>query len=167
MLSVLLAALFAADTLQMPRMVEIPSGTFWMGTDNPPREDWDEAPRREVKVDAFRMSATEITNAQYEAFDPTHKRGEQGFSTGDNEAVTMVSWEDAMAYCRWLSEQTGKHYRLPTEEEWEYACRAGTTTAYNTGDTFPESLWKVQRNTRDKEHVSLQVAQFEPNAWGL
>jgi len=78
MLSVLLAALFAADTLQMPRMVEIPSGTFWMGTDNPPMEDWDEAPRREVKVDAFRMSATEITNAQYEAFDPTHKRGEQG-----------------------------------------------------------------------------------------
>ena len=167
MLSVLLAALFAADTLQMPRMVEIPSGTFWMGTDNPPMEDWDEAPRREVKVDAFRMSATEITNVQYEAFDPTHKRGEQGFSTGDDEAVTMVSWDDAMAYCRWLSEQTGKHYRLPTEEEWEYACRAGTTTAYNTGDTFPESQWKVQKNTRDKEPVSLQVAQFEPNAWGL
>ena len=167
MLSVLLAALFAADTLQMPRMVEIPSGTFWMGTDNPPMEDWDEAPRREVKVDAFRMSATEITNVQYEAFDPTHKRGEQGFSTGDDEAVTMVSWEDAMAYCRWLSKQTGKHYRLPTEEEWEYACRAGTTSAYNTGDTFPESQWKVQRNTRDKEPVSLQVAQFEPNAWGL
>ena len=113
------------------------------------------------------MSATEITNAQYEAFDPTHKRGEQGFSTGDDEAVIMVSWDDAMAYCQWLSEQTGKHYRLPTEEEWEYACRAGTTTDYNTGDTFPESQWKVQRNTRDKEPVSLQVAQFEPNAWGL
>ena len=157
----------ALQVLPFPRMVDIPAGTFWMGTDNPPMEDWDEAPRREVKVDAFRMSATEITNAQYEAFDPTHKRGEQGFSTGDNEAVTMVSWEDAMAYCRWLSEQTGKHYRLPTEEEWEYACRAGTTTAYNTGDTFPESQWKVQRNTRDKELVSLQVAQFEPNAWGL
>ena len=130
-------------------------------------EDWDEAPRREVKVDAFRMSTTEITNAQYEAFDPTHKRGEQGFSTEDDEAVIMVSWNDAMAYCRWLSEQTGKHYRLPTEAEWEYACRAGTTTAYNTGDTFPEEQWKVQKNTRDKEYVSLQVAQFEPNAWGL
>ena len=163
-------ALILALALQappLPRMVDIPAGTFWMGTDNPPMEDWDEAPRREVKVDAFRMSATEITNAQYEAFDPTHKRGEQGFSTGDDEAVIMVSWDDAMAYCRWLSEQTGKHFRLPTEEEWEYACRAGTTTAYNTGDTFPENRWKVQKNTRDKEHVSLQVAQFEPNAWGL
>ena len=167
MIGFLVAALLVADTLQIPRMVEIPSGTFWMGTDHPPMEDWDEAPRREVKVDAFRMSATEITNAQYEAFDPTHKRGEQGFSTGDDEAVIMVSWDDAMAYCQWLSEQTGKHYRLPTEEEWEYACRAGTTTDYNTGDTFPESQWKVQRNTRDKEPVSLQVAQFEPNAWGL
>ena len=165
MLTLLLSLALQAPPL--PRMVDIPAGTFWMGTDNPPMEDWDEAPRREVKVDAFRMSATEITNAQYEAFDPTHKRGEQGFSTGDDEAVIMVSWDDAMAYCRWLSEQTGKHYRLPTEEEWEYACRAGTTTAYNTGDTFPESQWKVQKNTRDKEHVSLQVAQFEPNAWGL
>ena len=157
----------ALQALPLPRMVDLPAGTFWMGTDNPPMEDWDESPRWEVKVDAFRMSATEITNAQYEAFDPTHKRGEQGFSTGDDEAVIMVSWDDATAYCRWLSEQTGKHYRLPTEAEWEYACRAGTTTAYNTGDTFPESQWKVQKNTRDKEYVSLQVAQFEPNAWGL
>ena len=166
MTATLLLALFL-QALPVPRMVDIPAGTFWMGTDNPPMEDWDEAPRREVKVDAFRMSATEITNAQYEAFDPTHKRGEQGFSTGDDEAVIMVSWDDAMAYCRWLSEQAGKHYRLPTEAEWEYACRAGTTTAYNTGETFPESQWKVQKNTRDKEYVSLQVAQFEPNAWGL
>ena len=165
MLTLLLS--LALQAMPLPRMVDIPAGTFWMGTDNPPMEDWDEAPRREVKVDAFRMSATEITNAQYEAFDPMHKRGEQGFSTGDDEAVIMVSWDDAMAYCRWLSEQTGKHFPLPTEEEWVYACRAGTTTAYYTGDTFPESQWKVQKNTRDKEHVSLQVAQFEPNPWGL
>ena len=156
MLTLLLS--LALQAMPLPRMVDIPAGTFWI---------WDEAPRREVKVDAFRMSATEITNAQYEAFDPTHQRGAQGFSTGDDEAVIMVSWDDAMAYCRWLSGQTGKHYRLPTEEEWEYACRAGTSTAYNTGDTFPESQWKVQRNTRDKEPVSLQVAQFESNAWGL
>ena len=150
-------------------MVEIPSGSFTMGTAQPPMEDWDEAPARCISVPAFRMSATEITNAQFEAFDPSHRtlRGYKGFSKADDEAVVMVSWEEATAYCQWLSGQTGKHYRLPTEAEWEYACRAGTESAYNTGDTFPESQWKVQKNTRYKEPVSLQVALFEPNAWGL
>ena len=122
-----------------------------------------------VDLPSFRMGATEITNAQYEAFDPAHKalRGYEGFSSADDEAVVMVSWDDATAYCEWLSRHTGRSFRLPTEAEWEYACRAGTTTTYNTGDTFPESQWKVQKNTRFKESVSLQVAQFEPNAWGL
>ena len=122
-----------------------------------------------VDLPSFRMGATEITNAQYEAFDPAHKalRGYDGFSSADDEAVVMVSWDDATAYCEWLSRHTGRSFRLPTEAEWEYACRAGTTTTYNTGDTFPESQWKVQKNTRFKEPVSLQVAQFEPNAWGL
>lgn len=122
-----------------------------------------------VDLPSFRMGATEITNAQYEAFDPAHKalRGYEGFSSADDEAVVMVSWADATAYCEWLSRHTGRSFRLPTEAEWEYACRAGTTTTYNTGDTFPESQWKVQKNTRFKESVSLQVAQFEPNAWGL
>ena len=150
-------------------MMEIPAGSFTMGTAQPPMEDWDEAPARCVAVQAFRMSATEITNAQYEAFDPSHRslRGYKGFSQADDEAVVMVSWEEADAYCQWLSQRTGRHFRLPTEAEWEYACRAGTESAYNTGDTFPESQWKVQKNTRYKEPVSLQVAQFEPNAWGL
>lgn len=122
-----------------------------------------------VDFPSFRMGATEITNAQYEAFDPAHKalRGYEGFSSADDEAVVMVSWDDATAYCEWLSRHTGRSFRLPTEAECEYACRAGTTTTYNTGDTFPESQWKVQKNTRFKEPVSLQVAQFEPNAWGL
>ena len=150
-------------------MVEIPAGSFTMGTAQPPMEDWDEAPAHCVSVPAFRISATEITNAQYEAFDPSHRglRGYKGFSKADDEAVVMVSWEEASAYCQWLSQRTGRFFRLPTEAEWEYACRAGTESDYNTGDTFPESQWKVQKNTRYKEPVSLQVAQFEPNAWGL
>jgi hypothetical protein len=140
-----------------------------MGSENPPMPEWDEAPQQEVTLPAFKMSATEITNAQYEAFDPSHKslRGYKGFSQADDEAVVMVSWSEATAYCEWLSKKTGRSFRLPSEAEWEYACRAGTTTAYNTGDTFPENQWKVQENTRFKEPVSLQVAQFEPNAWGL
>ena len=153
----------------IPRMVEIPAGSFTMGTALPPMEDWDEAPARCVSVRAFRMSATEITNAQYEAFDPSHHslRGYKGFSQADDETVVMVSWEEASAYCQWLSRLTGRSFRLPTEAEWEYACRAGTESAYNTGDNFPDEQWKVQRNTRYKEPVSLQVAQFAPNAWGL
>ena len=126
-------------------------------------------PMADLPGAGFRMSSTEITNAQYEAFDPSHKalRGYKGFSQADDEAVIMVSWEEATAYCEWLSRKTGRLFRLPTEAEWEYACRAGSTTPYNTGETFPEEQWKVQKNTRFKEPVSLQVAQFEPNAWGL
>ena len=164
-----LVFLAACSSVPVPVMVDIPAGSFVMGSENPPMPEWDEAPAHEVTLPAFRMSATEITNAQYEAFDPAHKalRGYEGFSSADDEAVIMVSWADAKAYCEWLSRRTGRSFRLPTEEEWEYACRAGTTTAYNTGDTYPEEFWKVQENTRFKEPVSLQVAQFEPNAWGL
>ena len=169
-LSLLFLAVCAACTsVQVPVLVDIPAGSFVMGSDNPPMPEWDEAPAHEVTLPAFRMSATEITNAQYEAFDSAHKamRGYEGFSSADDDAVIMISWADAMAYCEWLSKKTGRSFRLPTEAEWEYACRAGTTTAYNTGDIYPEEFWKVQENTRFKEPVSLQVAQFEPNAWGL
>ena len=139
------AVLIACETVTVPPLVEIPG------------------------TEGLRMGTTEITNAQYEAFAPSHKalRGYKGFSKADDEAVILVSWDDANAYCEWLSRKTGRHFRLPTEAEWEFACRAGTTTAYNTGETFPEEQWKVQKNTRDKEPVSLQVAQFAPNAWGL
>ena len=139
------AVLIACETVTVPPLVEIPG------------------------TEGLRMGTTEITNAQYEAFAPSHKalRGYKGFSKADNEAVILVSWDEANAYCEWLSRKTGRHFRLPTEAEWEFACRAGTTTAYNTGETFPEEQWKVQKNTRDKEPVSLQVAQFAPNAWGL
>jgi len=172
-LTALVLAAQPADTVRcgdagIP-LVEIPAGSGWIGTEHPPMADADEAPLREVQFEGFRMSATEITNAQYEAFDPGHRalRGTGGFSTEDDDAVIMVSWDDATAFCRWLSERTGRSFRLPSEDEWEYACRAGTATAYNTGDTFPQEMGKVQSNTRDKVPVSLQVAQFQPNAWGL
>ena len=165
----LLGLLVACTRIPVPTLVEIPAGSFRMGSENPPMPEWDETPLQDVTLSAFRMSSTEITNAQYEAFDPSHKalRGYKGFSRADDEAVVMVSWMDATAYCEWLSQKTGRSFRLPTEAEWEYACRAGTTTDYNTGDTYPEAYWKVQENTRFKEPVSLQVAQFAPNAWGL
>ena len=66
------------------------------------------------------MSSTEISNAQYEQFDPSHRalRGKLGFSTKDDEAVVFVNWFQAQEFCRWLSARTGRNYRLPTEAEW-------------------------------------------------
>ena len=123
----------------------------------------------------FFMGVTEVTNAQYEQFDPRHKqlRGKLGFSQEDDEAVVFVSWEQAAAFCKWLSEKEGKPYRLPTEAEWEYACRAGTTTPYHTGETLPEPYqknvamsWFPGRRS-DKDVVPLHVARTPANPWGL
>lgn len=120
-------------------------------------------------ISGFSMGCTEITNAQYEAFFPEHKefRGRDGFSKDDTEAVTYVSWDDAMEYCRRLSEATGKNFRLPTEAEWEHACRAGTTTAFHTGDTLPSSLMKHQKTERNLVSVSLKADTGPANAFGL
>lgn len=136
--------------------------------------EWDESPAHIVRVSgAFYLAATPVTNAQYEEFRPAHRalRGRQGFSKQDDEAVIFVSWNDAVAFCAWLSEREGRPYRLPTEAEWEYACRAGTTTAYHTGDALPEVYWRNQ--VMDREHalapekVSLVVGTTPPNSWGL
>ena len=168
--------------LLLPQTVEIPAGSFEMGSPAPAeirderdQFDLDEGPVHSVTLSqAFRMGVTEVTNAQYEQYDPSHRalRGRQGFSTGDDEAVVFVSWEDAMGYCRWLSEKTGQTWRLPTEAEWEYACRAGTTTAFSYGDTLPEGLLKFNEEDFHKKHifrpVDLTVAcGAAPNAFGL
>ena len=96
-------------------------------------ESRDEIPVHPVTLSPFRMGATEVTNAQFELFFPEHRalRGIEGLSIGDDESVCNVSWNDAMEYCRRLSEATGRSFRLPTEAEWEYACRAGTSTDFS------------------------------------
>ncbi|WP_243751573.1 SUMF1/EgtB/PvdO family nonheme iron enzyme [Niastella caeni] len=151
------------------RLVDVPAGTFNRGS-NRGKEDADESPVHAVTItNGFKMSATEITNKQYEAFDPAHSklRGKNGFSLQDDEAVTFVNYEEAVAFCAWLSRREGKPYRLPTEAEWEYACRAGTTTDYSTGDELPASYQKLQHTNRTPVPVSLRVAQTAPNSWGL
>jgi formylglycine-generating enzyme required for sulfatase activity len=183
------------------RMVRIEPGSFRMGNDGeidyssvatdavrapyrskgegqPPMSadplEWDESPSHVVSISrAFYMAATPVTNAQYERFRPGHQRerGRRGFSREDEEAVLFVSWHDAGAFAEWLSELEDRPYRLPTEAEWEYACRAGTTTAYFTGPALPEVYHQHQVMNRQHqlrpESVSLRVGRRPPNAWGL
>ena len=158
-----------AQQLPEIRMVDIPAGSFYMGGEGG-GENYDELPVHKVNIThPFKMSVTEITNAQFEAFRPEHKalRGKNGLSLEDDEAVVYVSYADAVAFCEWLSQKEGKHYRLPTEAEWEYACRAGTYYLYNTGDGLPEAYRKNQQTARDLNPVSLKVGQTPPNAFGL
>ncbi len=149
------------------RMIQVDPGTFVMGS---AEGDFDEQPVHPARLSrAFYLAATEISNAQYEQFDPTHQafRGRQGLSQADDEAVVFISWTDANRFCAWLSQKEGKPYRLPTEAEWEYACRAGSTTPFATGLTLPETHLKQQRQDWTPAVVSLRVGQTPPNEWGF
>jgi formylglycine-generating enzyme required for sulfatase activity len=157
------------------RLVRVEPGTFTMGC--PEGGDFDERPVHRVTITRpFYVGACEVTNARYEQFDPEHRslRGKLGFSKKDDEAVVFVSWYDAVEFCRWLSEKEGLPYRLPTEAEWEYACRAGTTSDFHTGDALPEAFHKnvteswLPGSTRGKDQpVELTVGRTPPNPWGL
>ncbi|MHC4594180.1 MAG: SUMF1/EgtB/PvdO family nonheme iron enzyme [Planctomycetota bacterium] len=150
------------------KLVRIELGSFLMGQTQ--GGDWDERPVHKVNITGpFHMAVTEVTNAQYEQFDPEHRklRGKLGFSRQDDEAVVFVSWYEATKFCKWLSNKEGKPYRLPTEAEWEYACRAGTTTAYNTGNDLPRIYYKNQTETWQPKPVSLRIATTPANSWGF
>ena len=112
-----------SDTPQ-PAFVEIPAGDFQMGSH---KGDWDEQPIHRVVIsNHFSIATREVSNAEFERFRPEHRafRGRNGTSSGDESPVTFVSWQDAQAYCQWLSDHEGKPFRLPTEAEWEMAARS-------------------------------------------
>jgi formylglycine-generating enzyme len=160
------------------KLVRIAPGTFTMGAGTEPpksidlwsKRDYDESPAHKVRIiQPFYLGATEVTNAQYEQFDPDHKqlRGKDGVSTADDEPVTFVTWHQAVAFCAWLSKKEGKPYRLPTEAEWEYACRAGTETPFNTGDTLTAEQANIGQVLKDGRPTTVPVGRYKPNAWGL
>ncbi|GDY07404.1 hypothetical protein LBMAG52_08900 [Planctomycetia bacterium] len=159
-LAVIHAAEPVTNSLGM-KLVRIEPGTFTMGQDGPPMEDYlrqkrfgemhkdfdridfDEKPMHKVTISQpFLMGVTEVTVAQFRQFDPEFKKSDPKLKPADDDAVSGVTWERAVAFCEWLSKKEGKPYRLPTEAEWEYACRAGTTTLFHTGDTLPEKHQK-------------------------
>ena len=161
------------------RLVRVEAGAFQMGSAGVRDSGFDEKPVHRVRIGRpFYIGALEVTNAQYEQFDPGHRslRGKLGFSKGDDEAVIFVSWHDAVRFTVWLSEKEGRPYRLPSEAEWEYAARAGSSTDFHTGDSLPAAYLKNARNTwypdparsaPEKDIVALTVGRTPANAWGL
>jgi formylglycine-generating enzyme required for sulfatase activity len=193
------------------RLALIPAGTFWMGLPDEDADD-DQKPQHEVRISAFYLGLTEVTRGQFRGFvhetgyktdaekdgkggsgwSEEKKNFEQapnyawlnpGFEQTDEHPVVNVTWNDAVAFCEWLTRVEGQTYRLPTEAEWEYACRARTTTKYFSGDD-PESLatvaniadgtaktkfpdWNWAIAARDGFVYTAPSAQFRPNAFGL
>lgn len=173
-------------------MVPIAGGAFTMGSPTTERgRTPDEGPQHKVKIHPFWMGKTEMT---WEAFDlyafnknlskaapaasaasngadaitrPTPPYSDPTFGYGrKGHPIISISHHAAMEFTRWLSQQTGKDYRLPTEAEWEYACRAGTTTPYSFGITpgqLSQYAW-FRLNSDDMPHA---VALKKPNRWGL
>jgi len=117
----------------MLEMVYIPGGTFMMGSsDNEEGRNRDEGPQHRVTVASFYMGKYPITQAQWEIV----MGNNPSFFKGPNLPVESVTWHEAVEFCQLVSQKTGKTYRLPSEAEWEYACRAGTTTPFHFGETI-------------------------------
>ena len=153
-------------------MIAIPAGKFMMGTIKSKYGSKlpDEYPQREVTLSKFYMGRFEVTQAQWQAI--------MGFNhsdfKGDNRPVEDVSWEDAVEFCMKLSKKSGKDYRLPTEAEWEYACRAGTTHYFNFGESISSKLANyagtatiAESPTGRYRGKTTEVGIFPPNAFGL
>ena len=155
-----------------PKMLPIKAGTYNRGS----AENEDEQPIRKVHINAFNMGAYEVTFAEYDQFAATVQGklpDDNGWGRG-KQPVINVSWDDATAYAQWLSEQTHKHYRLPTEAEWEYATRASSTSAFTWGDNISTDLANYDGNYSYNGSPkgaylkrTLSVNSFKANAFGL
>jgi formylglycine-generating enzyme required for sulfatase activity len=170
-----------------PEMVRIKGGCFQMGSPTNEKERGTNEQRHRVCVEDFAIGKYEITNAQFRAFRPYHDSGaiEGHHSLNDDmQPAVRISWFDAVAYAEWLSQQTGHRYRLPTEAEWEYAARGGTTASRFWGEDPNQACTYANVH----EHISAQeiagftwshhecedgypaaapVGSFLPNAFGL
>ncbi|MBD2291086.1 SUMF1/EgtB/PvdO family nonheme iron enzyme [Microcystis wesenbergii FACHB-1317] len=171
------------------RMMYIPQGEFWMGTEDEEIERLvkkfggdgfkKERPQHLVKVPAFYMSQTPITQAQWRAIAATAKidinlKTNPSRFKGDELPVERVNWYEATEFCKRLSRETKREYRLPSEAEWEYACRAGTKTPFHFGETITADLANYRGTktyadepTGEYRQQTTPVGQFPPNAFGL
>ena len=152
-------------------MVSIPAGEFRMGSRAGDAEDH-EKPAHRVAVPAFKLGKYEVTFAQWGAC--VADGGCNGYSPDDkgwgrgNRPVFVVSWDDVQSFIDWLNGKTGGNYRLPSEAEWEYAARAGSTTKYSWGDDIGNNLANCVRwDCGDRWDYTAPVGSFPANAWGL
>ena len=182
-----------ADGRPGPAMVVIPAGTYVMGSPEDEPERYSDEDQRTVTIkQPFLLGETAVTFAEYDRFcdaEGVQERGwlknlfsnntrpqkpnDRGWGRGDRPVIN-VSWHDANAYCQWLSEQTGEYYHLPSEEQWEYACRAGTTGPFWFGDqiTTDQVNYNGDRPYADgsKGEVrgqTVPVKALPANSWGL
>jgi formylglycine-generating enzyme required for sulfatase activity/predicted Ser/Thr protein kinase len=161
-------------------MVYIPGGTFTMGSPETEAEsEGNEKPQHQVTIQPFYMGKYTVTQAQWKAVAllPKIKRDlnpDPSYFKGNNRPVERVSWYDAVEFCARLSQKTGCNYRLPSEAEWEYACRAGTRTPFHFGETITPDLANYNGNytyanaPKGKyREETVDVGSFPPNAFGL
>src|SRR5262249_15725267 len=193
------------------KLVLVPAGKFLMGSPKDEQDRLDDEEQHEVEItQRFYLGKHEVTVGQFKAFvkdanyrTEAEKDGKSGracagkefvqkpeftwksihFAQADDHPVVVVSWNDAVAFCAWLSKKEGKTYRLPTEAEWEYACRAGTKSRFNTGDKeddlkvagniadaalkakWAEVFWAVRWD--DGFPFTAPVGKYQANAFGL
>ncbi|MEM7248312.1 MAG: SUMF1/EgtB/PvdO family nonheme iron enzyme [Acidobacteriota bacterium] len=149
------------------RYTQVPRSTLWLlpegdltigdgaGAADPPFE----AETRPIYI-----GKSVVSNVQYEAFDPGHARSE--LSPGDDHPATMVSFRDAVAYCEWYSQLSKKSFRLPTEIEWEHACRAETTTRFPFGDD-PDGHERQVWAAENSDGTAHPIESLKANPFGL
>jgi formylglycine-generating enzyme required for sulfatase activity len=170
------------------KLKRIPAGDYFMGSPDSDEEAWDdEKPRHRIHITrSFDIGVYPVTRGQFGRFveatmyqtdaeSSQPSRWDQssrytwrtpGFDQSDDHPVVNVSWNDASAFCHWLSQPEGQQYRLPTEAEWEYACRAESTTRYSFGESdevLGEYAWYAA-NSNDR---TQPVGEKRPNAFGL
>jgi formylglycine-generating enzyme required for sulfatase activity len=185
------------DCARCSELVVLPAGEFLIGSpETEPERDPSEGPQRRVSIKPFAIAKFDVTRGQWREFVDATKRPisfgcewagfprdqsaraswrDLGFAQTDDHPVVCVSWNDAQAYVAWLSKRTGKRYRLPTEAEWEYAARAGSTTTYPWGDAASHDRANYGANEccselasgKDRWLYTSPVGSFPPNAFGL
>lgn len=167
-------------------MMQIPAGRFVMGAPEEEEESEDnERPQHEVSVPGFFMGRYPVTQAQWRSVagykqEELELKPDPSEFKGDNRPVENVSWDEAVEFCRRLSVKSGREYRLPSEAEWEYACRAGTTTPFHFGETLDAEIANYNADSPfvgspvygdgkkgEYRKETTEVGIFPGNEWGL